>query len=68
MLSKLDVAIDLRGSFLPNGVGKAYDKIKDSLKVAIGQVFSSPETNFLSMYGLPQLTVVRGDNILDTCY
>ena len=35
---------------------------------SIREVFSNPDTNFLALYGLPELYVFRGNNNLDTCF
>ena len=48
-MTKCDVAVDLRGAFLPVDDGKAFKIIKIYLMRAINQVFGEKDKNFLSL-------------------
>ena len=67
-MTKVDVAIDLKGAFMPDVKSVAYSPIKKTLEGAINQLFSSSQTNFLSNSPVSGLKVMRGDNNLDTCF
>ena len=67
-ISKVDVAVDMKGSFIPSKGNDPYNNIKELLTVSVPQIFSSYKMNFLSANSLGELRVIRGDNILDTCY
>ena len=67
-MTKLDIAQDLYGSFIPKWNSKTFTSIKNRLQGAITMLFTSQPPNFLSLYRIPNLKVVRGQNILDTCY
>lgn len=68
MLSKVDVAVDYHGSFLPCYSVSKYNVIKDKLRPVIAQMFGNPDTNFLSLEKMENLQVHRGDNIMDSCF
>ena len=65
---KLDITQDLYGSFIPKWKGKAFPSIKAHLQAAITMMFTSGLPNLLSLGRIWDLKVVRGQNILDTCY
>ena len=67
-LSKIDVATDMKGSFLPDLGKSCHNEISQLLSRVIEQVFSTESTNFLSLGSINGLHVIRGDNNLDTCY
>ena len=71
-LGKLDVALDIRGSFLPEHAGapRAFAHLKDQLQLAIGDIFGGANDagNFLARAPLHGLKVLVGDNRLPTCY
>ena len=62
------MAVDLKGSFMPKSQKEDFNMIKGLLIHSIREVFSNPDTNFLALYGLPELYVLRGNNNLDTCF
>ena len=67
-LSKIDVATDMKGSFLPD-LGKSYrNEISQLLSRVIEQVFNDNHTNFLALGSISGLHVTQGSNNLDTCY
>ena len=67
-LSKIDAAIDMKGSFLPN-LGKSYrDEIAQRLSLVIQEVFRSDFCNFLTLGSINGLHLTQGSNNLDTCY
>ena len=47
-ITKLDVAVDMKGSFLPHLHQEAYQHIKARFRRAISQIFDREESNFLS--------------------
>lgn len=71
-LGKLDVALDIQGSFLPEHAGgpDAFGRLKDQLQLAIGDIFGDPggARNFLARAPLHGLKVLVGHNRLPTCY
>ena len=67
-LSKIDVATDMKGSFLPDLGKSCHNEISQLLSRVIEQVFSTDNTNFLALGSINGLHVIRGDNNLDTCY
>ena len=67
-ISKLDTTIDLKGSFIPEGGKQRHKWLQPSVKLLVDEFFSRGQQNFLSMFDLKDLRVVRGDNILDTCF
>lgn len=67
-LRKVDVAVDLKGSFMPQKTEIPYNIISDSLQREISNTFDAPETNFLSLKKLTDLSVKRGDNCLKSCF
>ena len=67
-LTKIDSAIDLKGSFIPNNRKPVYKEIKMRLEQAMTKVFSDQSMNFLSLHKIGDFRVVNGDNNLETCY
>ena len=66
-LTKVDVTMDLLGGFMTQGSGEDCELIRELLCAALGEVFGTPETNFLSLGRLGGFEVRRGDNPLDSC-
>ena len=58
----------MNGSFLPRFDNPPYHKMQELVSETIRKIFSERDKNFLSLEPLPELTVVRGDNNLSTCY
>ena len=67
-LHKYDLALDLYGSFLPEEYKNSFSDLLEVLQDEVEDVFCSKLPNFLSATPLGQLTVIRGDNCLPTCY
>ena len=67
-LSKIDVAVDLNGSFMPNNREKMYGKIRQLLNQTMTEVFNTNSLNFLTLASVNDLRVVNGENNLETCY
>ena len=67
-MTKLDIAQDLLGAFIPTWNTNTFKAIKHRLQGAITMLFTSEPPNFLSLGRISDLKVVRGQNILDTCY
>lgn len=67
-LNKVDVAVDLNGSFIPTQDKSAKKEIGRLLEEAVREVFSDKSMNFLSLKAIGGLRVVGGGNSLDTCY
>ena len=66
-MSKIDVAVDLKGGFIPGDRELAFQMIKQLLQAAVESIFTNIHTNFLSLNTVSGLSVTSGDNILDTC-
>ena len=60
--------MDLKGSFITRTNSAAYSIIQELLASSINQIFDTTDTNFLSLSRIPELSVKRGDNNLDTCF
>ena len=67
-ITKIDVAVDLKGAFMPSKGQDPYNDLKELLTRSVPEIFGSEKMNFLAMSALSELRVIRGDNILDTCY
>ena len=67
-MTKIDIAIDMKGSFIPELGKSCHQEISQLLDRTIGQVFITQSSNFLSLNSVSGLRVIRGDNNLDTCY
>ena len=67
-LNKIDVAMDMKGGFIPVIQGRTFEQIRKRLQVAVGLIFGDRETNFLCPSSVRNLTVEEGVNILDTCW
>lgn len=64
---KIDCARDFKGAFLAHNYASAYDAVKNQLQEHITQIFSDEKSNFISSSPLGNLTVHRGNNLLDSC-
>ena len=58
--SKIDLAMDLQGSFMPDNSQLAFNRIQICLTDAIDFVFKNSDFNFLSLQPLTDLRVVKG--------
>ena len=67
-LTKLDIAADFLGAFLAIQHQDAYSVVKDRLKAAVDMIFGSTHSNFLSLERLGGFRVLRGENILNSCF
>ena len=67
-MTKIDIANDMKGSFIPKLGKSCHQEISQQLSRTIEQVFSTNSSNFLSLNSVSGLRVIRGDNNLDTCY
>lgn len=67
-LSKLDLASDLRGGFLPSDTWQAYNKIKEKISYVLPDVLGSSMTNFVSCKPLNDIRVLNGKNCLASCF
>ena len=68
VVSKLDVAKDLYGSFMSESPDGAIEDIKQVLKDHITDVLNCKETNFVSTQNIGPVTVKLGSNIIPSCY
>ena len=67
-LDKLDVAIDLMGSFIPTDFDEAQKTFRAYLQGLIESNFNDQQTDFLRIGSSFGLKVNRGDNILPTSF
>ena len=67
-LTKVDVTMDFKGSFLPSNDYEAYYTIKDHLDIELSKIFSNQLTNFLSQLPLNGLKLMKGGNTLASCF
>ena len=66
-LTKIDVTMDYKGSFLPRKRYEAYLAIKAILERELGEIFRAPATNFLAPAPLTGLKLRCGGNNLTSC-
>ena len=66
-LTKIDVAMDCFGSFIPGSSNHTYSMKKKLLNDLVGRVFCGDDTNFLSLTKVEDLRVHSGENNLDSC-
>ena len=66
-LTKIDVAVDCLGSFIPGSSNHTYSMIKKLINEVVGRVFCGDDTNFLSLIQVQDLRVHSGENNLDSC-
>ena len=66
-LTKIDVAMDCFGSFIPGSSNHTYSMIKKLINEVVGRVFCGDDTNFLSLIQVQDLRVHSGENNLDSC-
>ena len=67
-ITKIDIAVDMKGAFMTSKGNDPYNDIKHLLSQTVRQILSSDATNFLSLSPISDLRVLRGDNNLDTCF
>ena len=67
-LSKIDVALDLAGAFIPPDGGRTYSLIWNKLQTMLKKIFSQDAPNLLSARRILGLKVVKGKNSLKTCF
>ena len=67
-LTKIDVAVDLKVSFMPNNRENMYGKIKDLLNKTMTEILNTDSHNFLALASVNDLRVINGENNLQTCY
>ena len=65
---KIDVAIDLSGSFITNDFDKAFKTFGILTRSCVDEIFKSESTNFLTHQNLGALKIVSGSNLLDSCF
>ena len=63
----MDIAIDLEGAFLTEDFKRAKDAVKKKLKEHISLILSNNKSNCISASALGDITIVQGDNLLDSC-
>ena len=66
-LTKIDVAMDCFGSFIPCSSNHTYSMIKKLLNDLVGWLFCGNDTNFLSLTRVDDLRVHSGENNIDSC-
>ena len=66
--TKIDVACDMEGAFMPGPYKDTLEKLRGILDVAFGDVIENQSSNFLKLNCDLNYKVVLGDNILDSCY
>ena len=66
--SKIDIAVDMEGSFIPTSDKPVFKKIEELLSQSIIKIFNDQSLNFLSLHNINDLKVTKGDNNLETCY
>ena len=67
-ISKIDISIDMQGSFIPRMMIISKPWLKSLLQGTINSILSNNDTNFLSLRPVRGLKLVIGDNWLFTCY
>ena len=67
-LSKLDIACDYFGAFLPTEKDQTFKLIKERLTEAIEEILTNVRLNFLPNGAPMQFKVIRGNKPLTTCY
>lgn len=67
-LTKIDVACDMKGAFMPGLDRDIYEAIKRSLSNTVDDIFETYGSNFLSLFSGLNFQVERGYNILNSCY
>lgn len=58
-LTKIDVAVDLKGSFIPEASVIAYKKIKELLEDSLKTILEDKEDNFLSPTIVSDLVILK---------
>ena len=66
-MTKIDVAVDSLGSFIPGSSNHTYSMIKKLINEVVVRVFCGDDTNFLSLTKVQDLRVHSGENNLDSC-
>ena len=66
-MTKIDVAMDCLGGFIPGSSDHTYSMIKKLMNEVVGRVFFGDDTNFLSLTKVQDLRVYSGENNLDSC-
>ena len=67
-ISKVDFCTDLIGSFLPEAHGPTYAKMKSLVQGAVNDMVADPSLDLWPRRSGDGLKVIKGDNILQTCY
>ena len=67
-ITKIDIAIDLHGSFLPSQSAAAREHMKRILGSALNDALAFEKTNFMGFNDLCDFKVVRGANNLQTSF
>ena len=67
-ISKIDIARDHEGSFIPEEKSDAYDDMSETLEFELGHILNSKTTNFLSIDNVGDLTITKNGNNLETCF
>lgn len=65
---KIDVAIDLTGSFITNDFDKAYKVLGILIRSCVDEIFKSESTNFLTHQNLDALKISKGSNLFESCF
>ena len=65
--NKIDIAIDLNGSFLTDKKEKAYETLGKLTLNCVREIFDSEQSNFLALNKVGELDISKGDNLLDSC-
>ena len=65
---KIDIAVDIRGSFIPNDKPLASLWMRHLMQFELDFVFIEEGTKFLQLRPFHGLRVTQGDNYLYTCY
>ena len=67
-ISKIDVAIDLKGAFMPGLKPGRKEKVRFWLEKAFDDVTTDLFKNFLSLSRAMHVHVVHGNNNINSCY
>ena len=66
--TKIDIALDMAGCFLPRDARHAFNAIKSRLQEVVSAIFDRADNNMISSSRLSGLEVRSGDNTIDSCF
>ena len=67
-LTKIDVACDMKGAFMPGRDNEKKEFIRKKLDVAFNGIITDHWRNFLSLSRALNVRIINGDNNLNSCY